>query len=113
MDTKAWKEEWPSYLGLQRGFKSVNSDFTKLACDELWGVIEHPSIGDLVNMILGFFEESRRIDPKVIWSDLVMWKIDLKGAYTLLSFQGSAVPFMAVGLDTESVIFFLCGVFGW
>jgi hypothetical protein len=110
---KHGKKKGRPILDCSAGIESVNSDYTKWAGDNLWGVIEHPSIGDLVRMISDFFIEARLMSPHARWEDLIMWKIDLKGAYTLLSFEDSAVPFMAAELDSNSIILFLCGVFGW
>jgi hypothetical protein len=39
--------------------------------------------------------------------------VDLKGAYTLLSFHDEDVPLLGSLIDENRVIFFLCGVFGW
>jgi hypothetical protein len=95
------------------GSDSINSDFTKLSSDVACGVIKHPTIEDFVQMVQGFFEAAVSADPSVVWEDLVLWKIDLRGAYTLLSFEDAAVPLMSAELAGEAVIMFLCGVFGW
>ena len=42
-----------------------------------------------------------------------MWKMDLKGAYTLLSFHPDSVHLFGMELSNDIIIFFLCGVFGW
>jgi hypothetical protein len=111
---KHGKKKGRPILDCSAGDPSVNSDFTKLSCDARWGVIHHPTIADFVNMIMQFWEDMLLVDPNLNWSDdLVLWKIDLKGAYTLISFEDAAIPFMAAEMKDDSIIFFLCGVFGW
>jgi hypothetical protein len=96
-----------------RGADSVNSDEAKLACDARWGVIHHPSLSDLVVQVVECLREEQVKDATVTWADLVMFKVDLSGAFTLLSFCPEDVPLMAFELTDDRVIFFLCGLFGW
>jgi hypothetical protein len=111
---KHGKKKGRPILDCSAGNPSVNSDFTKLSCDQFWGEIHHPTISDFVIMIMEFWEGVSSLDSSLSWwDDLVLWKIDLKGAYTLLSFEDAAIPYMAAELDSDSIIFFLCGVFGW
>jgi hypothetical protein len=42
-----------------------------------------------------------------------MFKMDLAGAFTLISFNPDDVHLMGSELTEDKVIFFLCGVFGW
>jgi hypothetical protein len=42
-----------------------------------------------------------------------LWKMDLKGAYTLMSYRAADVHRMACSLPGGLVVFFLCGTFGW
>lgn len=86
----------------------------------LWAPIEHPTITDIVTMIIEFYERARTSDPSITWDDIVIWKMDLKGAYTLLSFRPDCAKLFGVEItDDESSVegmyamFFLCGVFGW
>jgi len=44
---------------------------------------------------------------------LIMWKMDISGAYTQLCFLPEHAPFMAVALSDRDVLFFLAGIFGW
>eukprot|EP01041_Mallomonas_annulata_P042202 gene42202-biopygen11047 len=43
-------------------------------------------------MCLEFYVMAKLEDPTVQWSDLRLWKMDLKGAYTRISFMPSDVP---------------------
>ena len=46
-------------------------------------------------------------------ADIDLWKTDLKGAYTLMSFKSSNCMKFAVELVKDITIIFLCGLFGW
>lgn len=106
------KEGRPIHDG-SAGQMPVNSEFTKTSYDKIWGVIRHPSIGDLVRMVLDYRGTVLAHDPSIRMCDFVLWKVDLKGAYTLLSFATEAIPNMAAELDDGNLIFFMCGVFGF
>jgi hypothetical protein len=45
--------------------------------------------------------------------DLRLWKMDLKGAYTLLSFRPSDAGLFAMILTDDLVYFQLARIFGW
>lgn len=91
----------------------LNSEYAKLEAERRWGVIHHPTIADFVLMIFHVFEESKHVDPSVTWDDLVIWTMDLAGAYTLLSFRPKNANLMGMTLSIKRVFVFLCGVFGW
>jgi hypothetical protein len=91
----------------------INSEYTKLAGDKKWGPIQHPTLEEIVRMILDFYDKAKAEDPSVTWDDIVLWKMDLKGAFTLISFAPEAVRNMCLELTGDLVMFFLCGIFGW
>jgi hypothetical protein len=92
---------------------SLNTDETKQAAKELWGEIVHPTITDIIIMILEYWDKVRVLEPDAVWEDLVIWKMDLKGAYTLLSFRPENAALFAVDLANNKTFISLCGVFGW
>jgi hypothetical protein len=106
--SKVGKKKGRPILDCRAGDSPLNSEETKSSCDELWGSIHHPSIETFVRMILDFI-----VDKGFTLDKIVLWKVDLKGAYTLLSFKDSDVPLVGALTSEKSVIFFLCGVFGW
>jgi hypothetical protein len=55
----------------------------------VWGEIHHPGIADVVVMILDLWD---KVKGSARWEGLILWKVYLKGAYTLLSFSEEAVP---------------------
>ena len=65
----------------------LNCPEAKDVAESWWGPIELPTIEEVVVMILEFYEEAMRKDPTVTWSDIRLWKTDLRGAYQLLSFR--------------------------
>ena len=91
----------------------LNSDEAKLLGDLKWGVIEHPTLSDIVQMVKDFYMEAQRSDPTVQWTDLRLWKMDLKGAFTLLDFNPENITRVASEMVGELVVFFGCGMFGW
>jgi hypothetical protein len=106
--SKVGKKKGRPILDCSAGKNPLNSEETKLSCDAMWGEIQHPSIQTLVQMILNFV-----LDKNVSLEEVILWKVDLKGAYTLLSFKDSEIPLLGAFTSEQSVIFFLCGVFGW
>jgi hypothetical protein len=82
---------------------------------KIWGPIEHPTIDDIAVMILDFWDEVLRDDPANGWSDLVMWKMDLKGAYTLMDVRPEEAGLFAQDLSLMwgvRVVLHTCGLLG-
>jgi hypothetical protein len=99
--------------GSESGNEPLNSSSTKERSDQLWGTIHHPSIEDVANMIMDYYEVAIRDDPTFRWEDIVMIKKDLRGAFTLLFFDADGVQNLAMEMTDEKVIIFICGIFGW
>ena len=96
-----------------RGNTPLNSSEAKAAADEEWSQIRHKTLKDFVLRILEFGDLQRRTNHHFKWEDVVLWKMDLKGAYTLLSFNPEDVRIMANEMSDGLVMFHLCGQFGW
>jgi hypothetical protein len=99
---------------------TLNGPEVRDKANDLWGVIQHPTITDIVNMILEFWDEVQTKYPEATWDDLVLWKMDLKGAYTLLSFRAERAKLFGIELVNDDgataaqfAIFLICGFFGW
>jgi hypothetical protein len=71
--------------GSEKDNAPLNSPYTKGVSDEVWGTIEHPTIEELVRMVVEFFREQQVIDPSLTWADIRIWCMDLRGAYNLIS----------------------------
>ena len=87
----------------------LNGTEVATQCEEAWGKIELPTIVQVVEMVL----ELKDQQPSRSLEDVEVWKMDLKGAFTLLSFQPEVVKHFAVQVTKGLVFIFLCGVFGW
>ena len=91
----------------------LNTDAMSDAASNYYGKIVHPTIDEIVRMIHDFWTEAKRINPLRRWSSLRLWKMDLKGAYTLLSFRPEDVGLFGLLLTGDLVYFQLAGIFGW
>ena len=99
--------------GSETGNEPLNSSHTKEQSDASWGVIKHPSIDTAAKMIINYFEREASKDPSLKWEDLIMFKKDLRGAFTLLFFDENDVQNLAMEMTNDKVIVFICGIFGW
>lgn len=92
---------------------ALNSDATTAASELNYGVIIHPTIEVIVKMILRFWEQCDR--PKTLshWKRLRLWKMDLRGAYTLLSFRPEDAGLFGMELTGDLIYLQICGIFGW
>ena len=91
----------------------LNTDETAEAATEYYGRISHPTIEDIARMIHEFWIAEGTRDPRLRRRDLRIWKMDLKGAYTLLSFRPEDVGLFGMLLTGDLVYFQLAGIFGW
>jgi hypothetical protein len=87
----------------------LNTAFVKEAADAACGQIYHPTIEDIVLAFL----EYKDLHPDRPWSDFQAWKMDLKGAFTLMSYKSTNCQLFALELVGGLAIIFLCGLFGW
>jgi hypothetical protein len=112
---------WASKVGKHRGRGVIDSsDATSVhpvlngqevadAALDRFGKVEHPTVQDIVRMILQMQAQYPHLNPA---TELRLWKTDLRGAYTLLSFTASDSRLFAVELMQGLVIIFLCALFG-
>jgi hypothetical protein len=91
----------------------INTDATKVAAAAYYGKIKHPTIEDIAVMIYDFWITAKERDPDCRWEDMRIWKMDLKGAYTLLSYRPEDVGLFAMLLTDDVVYFQIAGIFGW
>jgi len=84
----------------------LNTDEVKILTAQRWGQIIHPTIEDIARMILAAESRYGR-------ESLVVWKMDLSGAYTLLNIMTRCVRLLGFVLDSGDVFIYLAGIFGW
>ena len=85
---------------------SLNGPWVKSQVDTLWGPIQHPTVDRLASMVLA---QAARYG----WDNLVLWKMDLKGAFTLLFVAPDSVCRLAFALTDGLTMFYHTGMFGW
>ena len=88
----------------------LNTDEVRDASRVMCGPILLPTVSDLARMVLGQIDRVTALGLSA--SDLVMWKMDLKGAFTLLSFKPSDCGLLGL-LMTDGLVYFpVAGNFG-
>ena len=93
----SWKPE---------GSAKLNTKSVKEQVKIMWGEIRHPSIGDLVEMILV------QVD-RYGWDNVVLWKMDLANAFGLLFLDADSTILMAFELSDNITALYIAGIFGW
>ena len=78
---------------------------------DMFGKIRHPTITDMVAMIVDFLDQARSTGRE--HERVRLWSMDLQGAYTLLPFCLADLQWMCMNLPANMVVIFLCGIFGW
>lgn len=84
----------------------LNSTVVQGLVRDRWGIIKHPGPEELVLMIL------RQVE-RVGIGELVLYKMDLKGAFTLLFVNPEHVRRLAFELTDGLTMFYITGMFGW
>lgn len=92
---------------------ALNTDDARDKAKAEWEPIFHFTIVAFITMVLDFFDKCIVDDPSTTWDDIVIYKMDLKGAFNLLSIKSRSVKHMAVELTDDVVAIFNCGMFGW
>ena len=54
---------------------------------------------------MAFWKKECNIDSGAVWEEIVLWKIDLRGAYTLLSFDPRDEHLFGMELSDDFFIF--------
>lgn len=88
------------------GDSPLNDAEAKQIIDEVFGLIGHPTVEDLIQMVL-------RMAKRDGWDHIVLWKKDLKGAFTLLNVLPADVAKCAYELTDGVTMLYMTGFFGW
>jgi hypothetical protein len=92
---------------------ALNSDAASRAAESHYGAIHHPTIVDLVLMILDFEDAmSQQLGPDFDLTEVVLFKNDLKRAFMLLNFRAEDAPLLAAELTDELCVMYHTGLFG-
>ena len=92
---------------------ALNSDETTASSELYYGIIIHPTIDVIIKMILRFWGQSNEPKTMYHWGRLRIWKMDLRGAYTLLSFRPEDAGLFGMELTGDLIYLQICGIFGW
>lgn len=71
-----------------------------------WGAIVHPTLQDLVMMVLRIFDKHGS-------HNVVLWKMDLAAAFNLLNFHPDSAKLLAFELTEGMSVVHTTGMFGW
>jgi len=107
--TKAGKQKGRNIGDLSNDERggALNSPEAKLLGQEAWGDIKHPTVDMLVGMVIRQYKRSANG-----WADVVLWKMDLKGAFTLMFIHPESVPLLAMQLTGGVSMVYHTGLFG-
>ena len=94
----------PAYTPLNGTALSKNALRDTIAAQ--WGEIKHPTVIQLVLMVLTAADIHG-------WNNLVLWKKDLKGAFNLLNYNPASCKLFAFPLSDGLTMIHLAGLFGW
>jgi len=93
---------------------ALNSDRARELLRELYGDIIHPTIEDIIIMILDFEDNMReQYGEEFSAEEVMLWKADLRQAFTLLFFDPNDTPYLATELTDGLVMIYHSGLFGW
>jgi len=84
----------------------LNTPRVKEAMKQTYGAIHNMQLEDIMAKILA-------LEQEVQMAGLVLWKIDLKGAFNLLFFEAKRAGLFAMTLNQFITIISLVGNFGW
>ena len=84
----------------------LNNALSTDLCEHTWGEINYPTIISIIRSILDLADRFGR-------DQVVVWKTDLKGAFTLLKFDPDHVHLMSSFLSDGSIYIGIRGNFGW
>ncbi len=74
--------------------------------EKLWGKIVHPTVESLACMVV-------RAVAKFGLGNVILWKMDLAGAFNLMNFHHTAARLLAFELTDGLSVIHTTGMFGW
>jgi hypothetical protein len=95
---------------------ALNTDAVVSEAESTWGPISHPTVGDVARMALQHVRQVQRqhgLTEDQAWRDAILWKTDLRGAFTLMDIKPEDAAKFMTRLSGGLALIFCCGVFGW
>ena len=97
----------PSHNASRKGPQTpLNTEWVKLEAERRWGKVHLPTIGDIIRDVLSTADTYGR-------KNVVVFKTDLAGAFTLLNLNPNHVHLMVSYLSSGVAFVPVCGNFGW
>ena len=92
---------------------AINSSQVSSMAESFYNSIIHPTLFDLVLMILSFEDDMRALlGPDFVMSDVILYKNDLKKAFMLLDMRPEDVQYLITELTDEVCAVYHTGLFG-
>jgi hypothetical protein len=88
------------------GTGKEGKEIVRQAIAQEWGAILHPTLGDLVEMVLKMVDRHGA-------DKLVLWKKDLASAFNLMDFDAASAILLAFELTDGMTAVHTTGMFGW
>jgi hypothetical protein len=114
--TKAFKPQGRQLIDSsdESNGRALNSDEARQQLEAYYGTINHVTLDDIIEYILNF-QSLVAAAPSANPDDdeLILFKGDLKGAFTLLNVRADDVPLFASELTDGLVLIYPTGSFGW
>jgi len=103
---QADKEQGRTLADPSSGDNPLNSLNAKAVIDSVCGRIVHPTIEDMMRMLITFIGKNESFE------DIILWKRDMAGAFTLLNILPEYVRLCAYELTDGLTMFYISGFFG-
>lgn len=85
----------------------LNSDHLKPSFSRRFGELHHPTISDIVSMIIHVSEREGGLH------NLLLWKEDIAGAFSHFNYAANDAHLLAIQIDDEFTMVHTTGMFGW
>ena len=103
---QADKEQGRTLADPSSGGNPLNTPAAKELIDIACGQIVHPTIEDMMSMLISFVEKNGSFEG------MTLWKRDMAGAFTLLNILPEYVRLCAFELTDNLTMFYIAGFFG-
>ena len=103
----------PIFDASDEKYGALNSEMASFLAEEFYGPIQHPTLTDIVAMILAYQDEKQMLFGDLYrQSQIILFKHDLKRAFMLLDFAPTDVSLLASPLTDSLVALYHTGLFG-
>lgn len=97
---------WSKFYAALNGVAKEGKERVRAMMRAKWGTIEHPTVAQIALMI---WEAAAKWGPE----NIVLWKLDLAGAFNLMDFHPDSAKLLAFELTEDMTVIHITGMFGW